>query len=103
LSGWGVVSLLYLLACALQYRYLNNNCVERIDALNALMQCRRLRKSPRRKLPAVVASRQPLHALHSPAVDDAGRLRLLLLPSVIMTGDGYHRYRVRPGNSFIPL
>jgi hypothetical protein len=24
LSGWGVVSLLYLLACALQYRYLNN-------------------------------------------------------------------------------
>jgi hypothetical protein len=25
LSGWGVVSLLYLLACALQYRYLKNN------------------------------------------------------------------------------
>jgi hypothetical protein len=24
LRGWGVVSLLYLLACALQYRYLNN-------------------------------------------------------------------------------
>jgi hypothetical protein len=24
LSGWGVVSLLYLLACALLYRYLNN-------------------------------------------------------------------------------
>jgi hypothetical protein len=24
LSGWGVVSLLYLLACALQYRYLDN-------------------------------------------------------------------------------
>jgi hypothetical protein len=24
LSGWGVVSLLYLLACSLQYRYLNN-------------------------------------------------------------------------------
>jgi hypothetical protein len=24
LSGWGVVSLLYLFACALQYRYLNN-------------------------------------------------------------------------------
>jgi hypothetical protein len=24
LSGWGVVYLLYLLACALQYRYLNN-------------------------------------------------------------------------------
>jgi hypothetical protein len=23
-SGWGVVSLLYLLACALQYRYLDN-------------------------------------------------------------------------------
>jgi hypothetical protein len=25
LRGWGVVYLLYLLACALQYRYLNNN------------------------------------------------------------------------------
>jgi hypothetical protein len=24
LRGWGVVYLLYLLACALQYRYLNN-------------------------------------------------------------------------------
>jgi hypothetical protein len=24
--GWGIVSLLYLLACALQYRYLNNTC-----------------------------------------------------------------------------
>jgi hypothetical protein len=24
LRGWGVVQLLYLLACALQYRYLNN-------------------------------------------------------------------------------
>jgi hypothetical protein len=30
LSGWGVVSLLYLLACALQYRYLNNMNVPKI-------------------------------------------------------------------------
>jgi hypothetical protein len=42
LSGWGVVSLLYLLACALQYRYLKNIsiCLTAADSYVSTVQTR---------------------------------------------------------------